>query len=175
MTINAVAHTNQRVVALYEPGHSGSATLDLAGDLVERDAAKLTVLGVAPQAPAGKCCGATSPADYNHAVCDAVAMELRQARDQLGSIAERATFKLLIEGTDPPPHEWIAAGNFDLVLLPARRRLLRAGTHPAAARLQRATRAEVRVVQPKAKRGSGADDPSQAGLRQTRGQHGAAG
>ena len=165
MTIEAGTQPRPRVVALFEPGRAGSATLDLAREFVRHDSAKLTVLGVAPQATAGKCCGATSAADYTRAVCDAVAAELRQAHGRLGSIGERATFKVLIEGADPPLHEWIAAGNFDVVLLPARRRLLRLGTHPAVARIRQTTRAEVRIVDPKADPAPGADQPSRAGLR----------
>lgn len=166
MTIDAVVDAGQRVAALYEPGRSGSATLELARELVQHDPAQLTVLSVAAQATAGKCCGATSASDYNQAVCDAVAAELRQAHEQLGSTGERATFKLLLEGTDSPLHEWIAAGNFDVVLLPARRRLLRAGTHPAAARIQQATRAKVRIVDPRGKPAPEVDEPSPASLGQ---------
>lgn len=119
MRSDAVAPAARRVAALCEPGRAGVATLRLARELAEHDRTTLTVLGVAPQAPAGNSCGMASPAGYNEAVRDAVAAELQQAHEQLGPIGERATFKLLIEGADPPLHEWLAAGEFDVVLLPA--------------------------------------------------------
>jgi hypothetical protein len=124
----------------------------------------LTVLTIAPQVPsAGRsgCCGADARA-YNQAGADATAEELREARERLGSAADRYAFKMLIEGSDPPLAEWIAPRHFDLVLLPARRRLFRHGTHPQAARLQTSTAAEIRVGDPKTKavRSPGESSPS---------------
>jgi hypothetical protein len=84
--------------------------------------------------------------DYNCAVRETAEAELRRAREELGPIAERASFKVLVQGKDPPLAAWIAAGDFDLVLLPARRRPLRRSKHPAAEPLRRSTSAEVRVI-----------------------------
>jgi hypothetical protein len=142
---DAVASVVKRVVVLYEPGRSGSAALNLARRLVAGDDSALAVVTVAPQDPR-ICCGAGSAVDYNRAVCEAADAELRDARGQLGPAGERALFKVLVQDTDPPLAEWIAAGEFDVVLLPARRRPLRRAKHPAADQLRRSTDAQVHVV-----------------------------
>jgi hypothetical protein len=133
------------VVVLYEPGRTGSAALDLARRLVGDDDCTLAVVCVAPQ-DTRICCGAVSAIDYNHAVCEAADAELRQARTLLGDVGNRASFKLLVQDKDPPLGAWIAAGGFDVVLLPARRRLLRRAKHPMTDQLRRSTSADVRVV-----------------------------
>jgi hypothetical protein len=84
--------------------------------------------------------------DYNRAVCDTAEAELLQARKELGAMAERASFKLLVQDKDPPLVAWVAAGGFDVVLLPARWRPLRRSKHPAAEALRRSTGADVRVI-----------------------------
>src|SRR6478609_2878343 len=142
---DAVRSAGKRVVVLYEPGRTGSAALSLAGRLVGGDGSALTVVTVAPQ-DTRICCGAGSAIDYNRAVCEASAAELRQARELLGPVGNRALFKLLVQGKDPPLAAWIAAGGFGVVLLPARRRPLRSAKHPAADPLRRSTSAKVRVV-----------------------------
>ncbi len=131
---------------LYEPGRTGSAALALAGRLVGGDGSVLTVVGVAPR-DERICCGAGSAIDYNRAVCEAAGAELRRARELLGSVGNRASFKLLVQGKDLPLAAWIDAAGFDVVLLPARRRSLRGAKHPVADRLRGSTRAEVRVVE----------------------------
>jgi hypothetical protein len=142
---NAVPSAGKRVVVLYEPGRSGSAALDLARRLVGDDGSALTVLTVAPQ-DRRICCGAGSAIDYNRAVCEAADAELREARELLRPVGDRASFKLLVQDKDPQLATWIAAGDFDVVLLPARRRPLRSAKHPAADQLRRSTSAEIRVV-----------------------------
>jgi hypothetical protein len=142
---DAVRLADKRVVVLYEPGRTGSAALDLAGRVVGGDGSALTVVTVAPQ-DTRICCGAGSAIDYNRAVCDAADAELRQARELLGDVGNRASFRLLVQDKDPPLAAWIAAGGFDVVLLPARRRPLRSAKHPAADQLRKSTSAEVRVV-----------------------------
>ena len=141
----AIAPVGKRVVVLYEPGRTGSAALDLARRLVGGAGVGLTVVSLAPQ-DKRICCGAGSAMDYNRTVCETAEAELRQARKELGPNAGRASFKVLVEGKDPPLAAWIAAGDFDVVLLPARRRPLRRAKHPAAERLRRSTGAEVRVI-----------------------------
>jgi hypothetical protein len=134
------------VVVLYEPGRNGAAALDEARRLAVDDGFDLTVVSVAPQ-DTRICCGAISAMDYNQAVCDAVDTELREARELLGPVGNRASFRLLVEHTDPPLAAWITARDCDVVLLPARRRPLRRVKHPAAGQLRRSTRAEVHVVE----------------------------
>jgi hypothetical protein len=157
---DAVRSAAKQVVVLYEPGRSGSAALDLARRLAEDDGSALTVVTVAPQ-DRRICCGAGSAIDYNRAVCEAADAELREARELLGPVGERAAFKLLVQDKDPPLAAWIAAGDFDVVLLPARRRPLRSAKHPAADQLHRSTTAEVRVVAA----GSSFEDPGMEILR----------
>lgn len=130
---------------LYEPGRTGSAALDLARRLVGDDGAALAVVSVAPQ-DTRICCGAVSAIDYNHAVCEAANAELRQARTLLGDVGRLASFTLLVQDKDPPLAAWIAAAGFEVVLLPARRRLMRRATHPLADELRRSTGADVRIV-----------------------------
>jgi hypothetical protein len=142
---DAVPSAGSRVVVLYEPGRCGSAALDLARRLVADDGSALTVVTVAPQ-DSRICCGAGSAMDYNRAVCEAADDDLREAHELLGPVADQALMKVLVEGKDPPLVTWIAAGDFDLVLLPARRRPLRRAKHPEADELRRLTSAEVRVV-----------------------------
>jgi hypothetical protein len=148
MTDGGNVPTGTRVLALYEAGRRGSAAFDVASGLVERESAALTVLAIAPRAPGtpcSGCCGA-DPRAYNQALAEATADDLRTAYVRLGPSAERATFKMLVEGTDPPLVEWISAQQFELVLLPARRRVFGGATHPEAARVQACTTAEVRVI-----------------------------
>jgi nucleotide-binding universal stress UspA family protein len=121
------------------------AALDVARELDLNEKATLTVVGVAPTAPSGSRCGG-SALGFNAVVREAVTEELDMARQRLGHAAGRTDYVLLVEGEDPPLEEWIAARGFDLILLPARRRLLRTPGHPAAARLRNVPGAEVRVV-----------------------------
>jgi hypothetical protein len=141
----AARSAGRRVVVLCEPGRTGSAALDLAGRLVGGDGSGLTVVGVAPHG-ARICCGAGSAIDYNAAVREAADDDVRRAREFLGDAGNRASFKLLVPGTDPPLVAWIDAAGFDVVLLPARRRLLRSAKHPAADQLRKSTSADVRIV-----------------------------
>jgi hypothetical protein len=137
-----------RILVLFEPGGAGKAAIDCARHLAEHEPSAVTVVSVAPQTPIAPRCGC-APVDLNAAIRDAAADELEQAREQLRELGDRAAFNLLIEGADPPLETWSAAVGFDLILLPARRRPLRAPNHPAAAVLRR-TAAEVRIVDPRA-------------------------
>jgi hypothetical protein len=147
--------TGRRVVVLYERGRSGSAALDLARRLVRDHGSELTVVSLAPQ-DKRVCCGAGSAMDYNRAVRETAEVELGDARELLGREGSRALFKLLVQDMDPPFAAWIAAGDFGVVLLPARRRPLRNAKHPAAGQLRRLTSAEVYVVDA----GFGFDEPA---------------
>ena len=138
---------------LFEPGRAGNAAIDLARRLAVHDLSTVTVVSVVPQATMTPRCGC-GPMDFNAMVRDAALDELGKAREQLGEIGNRAAFVPLIEGTDPPLYEFVAAAGFELILLPARRRPLRSTKHPAAAALSR-TGAEVQIVDPRA-------DPSPA-------------
>jgi len=134
----------RKVLVLYEHGRAGAAVIDLARDLAEHEGAALTVVAIAPQAPSGPRCG-NSALEYNEAVAESVAHDLEQARERLGPAAS-AAFVLLVEGADQTLEQFVRSGGFDLVLLPAHRRLMRPAGHPAASRLERAAGAEVRIV-----------------------------
>jgi hypothetical protein len=142
-----------RVMVLYETGRAGDAAVDSARELARATDAAVTLVGLVPQAEGGgpRCGG--SAREYNQAVMEQVAAELHVAKRRLGALADDARVELLIEGTDPPLADWSAAHGFDTILLPARRRLLRHDKHPEAARLQRATGADVRIIDA---RGAGA-------------------
>ena len=139
----------KRVLVVFEPARSGAAALELARELVASHAATLTVVGVAPQGMSGARCG-NSALDYNLAIQDAVAGDLDRARVWLEEFGVRASYELLIDGVSPSLDELAGVGGFDLVLLPARRRPMRAPGHPAAERLRRATGAEIQVIAPRA-------------------------
>jgi nucleotide-binding universal stress UspA family protein len=138
----------KRVLVVFEPARSGAAALELARELVERQGATLTVVSVAPQGMSGARCG-NSPIDYNLAIQDSVVGDLDRARARLEEFGARASYELLIDGDSPSLDEFAAAGGFDLVLLPARRRPMRAPGHPAAKRLRHATSAEIQIITPR--------------------------
>jgi nucleotide-binding universal stress UspA family protein len=142
----------EKVLVLYEQGRAGDAAIDVAREFAEREEATLTVAAVAPQAPSGPRCG-NSAAEYNEAVAESVTLDLDNARHSLGSAAERADFVLLIDGAGLSLAQFASQRGFDLVLLPARRRLLRSGAHhPEAARLKVTSGAEIRIVEPPSRR-----------------------
>ncbi|HYB27282.1 MAG TPA: universal stress protein [Solirubrobacteraceae bacterium] len=138
--------STERVLVLCEHGRAGAAAIDLARELAELGNAEITVVGVAPRAPSGPRCG-NSAVEYNEAVAESVARDLDRARERLGGAAERAAFLLLIDGADQTLAQLAESGGFDLVLLPAHRRPLRAASHPEASRLQRVAGAEIRIVE----------------------------
>src|SRR5689334_19106994 len=152
--VNATAivpsECRKRVAVLHERGATGAAALDVARELDLQHGATVTVVAMVPSAPSGPRCGG-SALEFNAAVRDLVADELDLARTRLGHAAGRTSYVLLVEGEDPPLEEWLADHGFDVILLPARRRLLGSRGHPAAARLRAATDAEVRVVQRRAR------------------------
>jgi hypothetical protein len=135
-----------RVAVVLEPGRSGATALAHATALAATPACELTVVAIAPKATGCRCCGGPSPYAYDCAVRDDVAQELHKATARLGPVGQDIKVKLLVEGSDPPLETWIAQGRFDLVLLPARWRVLRSRSHPAARLLRRFTDANIRVV-----------------------------
>jgi hypothetical protein len=137
----------RRIAVLLEPGRSGVAALQRAVALATEHEAELTVVAVAPQAQRPRCAG-PSPQGFNDAVQDAVAGELDVAVQRVESSDAHANYVLLVQGRDQPLGQWLRAGSFDLVLLAARRPMLRWPRHPEARRLRRRLDAEVRVVAP---------------------------
>ena len=134
-----------RVLVLYERGACGERTLDHARELIQGQDGQLTVVTVAPRDTRVRGTG-VSARDYNDAVRESAQRELDEARVRLGPLAERIAFEVVVEGGASSLAGWAADGGFDIVLLPARRRLFRRRTHPLAAALREATAAEVRVI-----------------------------
>jgi hypothetical protein len=130
------------VLVHYEPCASGRRALAEALALTD-DAGCLTIVTLAPQA-GPRCCSRGGDAEYNCAVRDEARLELREARELLGSAAERADFQMLVERRDAPFAEWAAQRDFDVVLLAAHRLTREGNSH--ARRLRRATAAQVRVI-----------------------------
>jgi Universal stress protein family len=131
----------QRVVVVFERGNAGNAALREAAERANAGA-ELSVLTLAPQARAVRRAGGEGP--YNVAVRDEAQMELREARDLLGSVATRATFNVLSGCPQPPLASWVAQHGFDLVVLPRQR--LTAGGNPFAKSVRKETSAEVLLV-----------------------------
>lgn len=133
----------RRVLAVFEPGHSGEATLREAAELAEAGC-ELSVVTLAPQARPSRCCGKGGTGPYNIAVREEAEIELRQARGILGDTARRASFRVLVGCPGPPLAAWAQEHAFDLVLLPSHP-LTRGGNRNARA-MRRSISAEVRLV-----------------------------
>jgi hypothetical protein len=132
-----------RIAVVYERGDSGTAALREAAELANAGRG-LSVVTLAPQAraPSWGRAGGTGP--YNIAIREEAELELREARDILGSVASRATFKMLAGYPQPPLASWVAQQGFGLVLLPRHR--LTPGGNFFAKSLRKKTSAEVRLV-----------------------------
>lgn len=133
----------RRVLAVFEPGRSGEATLREAAELAEAGY-ELSVVTLAPQARPSRCCGKGGTGPYNIAVRDEAETELCQARDILGVTAGRASFTVLVGCPSPPLTAWAQEHAFDLILLPSHR-FTRGGNRDARA-MRRSTSAEIRLV-----------------------------
>jgi riboflavin biosynthesis pyrimidine reductase len=140
-----LANDGPRVLVLYEKGTSGSRTLDQARELIRAQDGHLTVVTVAPRDTRVRGTG-VSARDYNDAVHDSAQRELDEARRLLGPLADPIVFEVVVEGGNTSLAGWAADGAFDIILLPARRRLFSRGGHPLAAALRDSTAADVRVV-----------------------------
>lgn len=154
-----LANEGLRVLAVYERGASGSRVVDQARELMQahgegptvvtpapRDTrVRMTVVTLAPRDTRVRGTG-VSARDFNEAVRDSAQRELDEARLLFGSLAERVAFDVVFEGGDASLARWAADGGFDVILLPARRRLFSRKGHPLAAALRESTAADVRVV-----------------------------
>jgi hypothetical protein len=133
----------ERILVLFEPSRSGEAVLRAAAELTERHGS-LTVVTLAPQAPAQRCCCGPGPQCLNRAVREEAQLELRSAKRILGPLAAHASFMVLVERRDPALPAWAGPRSFDLVILPSRR--LSLGRSRLAKTLRRTTDAEVHLV-----------------------------
>jgi hypothetical protein len=132
-----------RVAVVFERGDTGTAALREAAELANAGH-ELSVLTLAPQARAPGCCRASGTGPYNIAIKEEAELELREARDILGSVASRATFQILTGCPQPPLASWVAQHGFALVLLAHHR--LTPGGNLFARSLRKETSAEVRLV-----------------------------
>ena len=140
-----LASGGPRVLVVYEAGPLGSRTLDRARELVQGQDGHLTVATVAPRDTRVRGTG-VSARDFNDAVRDSAQRELDQARRLLGPLAERIVFEVVVEGGNASVAAWAADGAFDIILLPAHRRLFSRAGHPLAGALRESTAADVRIV-----------------------------
>lgn len=139
----AIAGGAGRVAVVFERGESGAAALREGAELANAGR-ELSVVTLAPQARPARWGRAGGEGPYNIAVREEAELELREARSILGSVAERASFRVLAGCPRPPLAAWVAEQRFGLVLLPHYR--LTPGGNPFAKSLRRETSAEVRLV-----------------------------
>jgi len=140
-----LADSGPRVLVLYEGGASGSRAICQARELMQAQHGMLTVATVAPVDTRVRGTG-VSARDFNGAVRDSAQRELDDARRLLGSVADGIVFEVVFDGGDRSLAGWVADRAFDVVLLPARRRLISRRSHPVAATLRESTSADVRIV-----------------------------
>src|SRR5271156_1303702 len=97
----------RRVAVVFERSDAGGAALREAAELANAGR-ELAVVTLAPQArpPSWGRAGGTGP--YNIAVKQEAELELREAREILGSVAARATFEVLTGCPQPPLISWVA-------------------------------------------------------------------
>jgi len=132
-----------RVAVVFERSGAGTAALREAAELANAGR-ELSVVTLAPQARPPRWGRAGGEGPYNIAIREEAELELEEARDILGSVASRATFKVLAGCPQPPLASWVAQHGFGLVLLPHQR--LTRGGNLFARSLRTETAAEVRLV-----------------------------
>jgi hypothetical protein len=132
-----------RAAVVFERGSAGLAALREAAELAS-GGYELAVVTLAPQArpPCWGRAGGTGP--YNVAIREEAKLELNEAREILGSVADRASFQVLSGCPEPPLVDWVAQHGIALVLL-ARHRLTPGGNLFARS-LRKKTSAKVRLV-----------------------------
>lgn len=131
------------MAVVFERSNAGTAALREAAELANAGH-ELSVVTLAPQAPPARWGRAGGEGPYNVAVREEAELDLQEARGILGSVADRATFKMLAGCPQPPLASWVTQHGFGLVLLPHRR--LTPGGNPFAKSLRKKTSAEVRMV-----------------------------
>lgn len=131
------------VAVLFERGGAGAAALREAAELAAAGR-ELTVVTLAPQARPARWGRAGGEGPYNVAIREEAEQELGEARELLGSLAERASFEVLAGCPRPPLARWVAERGFELVLLPRQR--LTVGGSLFARSLRKETSAELRLV-----------------------------
>lgn len=132
-----------RVLVVFEPCDTGRAALREAAELANAGS-ELSVVTLAPQVKPMLWGRAGGEGPYNLAMREEAEIDLREARQILGSVAARATFAVLAGTPQPPLDTWAAERAFSIVLLAFHR--FTPGGSRFAKGLRRATTAEVRLV-----------------------------
>ncbi len=132
-----------RVAVVFERGATGEAVLREGAELANAGRL-LAVVALAPQARPPKWGRAGGEGPYNIAVRQEAELDLRAAREILGSVADRATFNVLAGYPQPRLAAWVAEHGIGLVLLPRHR--LSPNGNLFVKSLRKETSAEVRVV-----------------------------
>ncbi len=132
-----------RVAVVFERGARGEAVLREGAELASAGRL-LAVVALAPQARPPKWGRAGGEGPYNVAVRQEAELDLRAAREMLGTVAERATFNVLAGCPQPRLAAWVLEHRIGLVLLP-RHRLTPNGNFFVRS-LRKETSAEVRVI-----------------------------
>jgi len=132
-----------RAAVVFERTPTGTAALREAAELANAGY-ELTVVTLAPQARPARWGRAGGEGPYNVAVREEAELELAEAREVLGTVAERAAFKMLAGCPQPKLATWVAESGFAVVLLPHHK--LTPGGNFFAKSLRKSTSAEVRLV-----------------------------
>ncbi|MCW3031611.1 MAG: hypothetical protein JWM66_1744 [Solirubrobacterales bacterium] len=133
----------RQIAVVFERGKAGNAALREAAERANAGA-ELAVVTLAPQARAARWGRAGGEGPYNVAIRQEAQLELREARDILGSVAARATFNVLAGCPQPALASWVAEHGFHLVVLPRQR--MTPGGNLFAKSLRKLTSAEVLLV-----------------------------
>ncbi|MGO9761720.1 MAG: universal stress protein [Solirubrobacteraceae bacterium] len=143
LLVDAAAGAARLVAIVFERSNAGTAALREGAELAN-SGCELTVVTLAPQARPARWGRAGGEGPYNVAVRQEAELELLEAREMLGSVASRATFRMLAGCPQPPLASWVAEHGFALVLLPHHR--LTPGGNYFSKSLRKETSAEVRLV-----------------------------
>ena len=128
---------------MFERSPAGEAALREGAELANAGRL-LAVVALAPQARPARWGRAGGEGPYNVAIREEAKLDLKFARELLGSVADRATFNVLAGCPQPRLAEWVAQHGVGIVLLPRHR--LTPGGNFFARSLRRETSAEVRLV-----------------------------
>jgi hypothetical protein len=139
----SVAGGPGRVAVVFERSRAGNAALREAAERANAGA-ELAVVTLAPQARAARWGRAGGEGPYNVAIRQEAQLELREARDILGSVAARATFNVLAGCPQPALASWVAEHGIHLVVLPRQR--MTPGGNLFVKSLRKLTSAEVLLV-----------------------------
>lgn len=132
-----------RVAVVFECSPAGEAALREGAELASAGRL-LAVVTLAPQARPARWGRAGGEGPYNVAVREEAEKDLKQARELLGSVAERATFNMLAGCPQPRLAAWVAQHEFGIVLLPRHR--MTPGGNFFVKSLRKETAAEIRLV-----------------------------